>query len=722
MILKSLSLKNYRRFKKLEIDFEKNITAFVGKNGSGKTSIFEAIVYSLFGTTTARSSKEEIRSDFVDYENPCEVCLVFELEGKQYKVTRRIKGKNSITDAFVYSSRQEQPLAERESAVNKYIANLLGMNSTTFQISVFSAQKELDKFSSLRPEERKKEIRRLLNLEIIKKAVVALRRDIRENETKIETLQSQKEDSKAIKNQITKIKEELKKQKTDLTKINDQYKLKRKGKKDQQNKVKRLEKDNLKFIRLENQLGIDRTKIKNNQDNLSKNLLSIKEIGNKKKELIKLLPIKKEYQKTVIKRKNIINGQLTNELSELIKKRDKKQIKIHQQQTLLTKITEKGKSIREKQKDLLTKIRKIEKIGRSSPCPTCSRPLNEYYDELITRFKKDLVKVEKELKGKLKEHEAENTILLNLKKKHSTLAEKIELLDKKIKVTLSKLDKKITELEKSNNQISSIEGEIKRLPELKENKKQLLKNKAELAKRLNSLVKAIDNLAFDQKKYEKEKTVLNELTENCSELAKTIERQKGNIRTATERLKASTEKLDRQKKLKRSIKEVKKLNSQLIIMEPLLDEFQAQLLSRIRPILENETGNLLHKISEGKYSDVELDEDYKVFVYDKGEKYGINRFSGGEQDLVSLCLRLAISRVIAEKSGSRKINLLILDEIFASQDDDRRQKILTAMLALSSQFRQLFLVTHITDIKDQMPIVYEVKEINENESKIQLLS
>ena len=133
------------------------------------------------------------------------MCLVFELEGKQYKVTRRIKGKNSITDAFVYSSRQEQPLAERESAVNKYIANLLGMNSTTFQISVFSAQKELDKFSSLRPEERKKEIRRLLNLEIIKKAVVALRRDIRENETKIETLQSQKEDSKEIKNQITKI-------------------------------------------------------------------------------------------------------------------------------------------------------------------------------------------------------------------------------------------------------------------------------------------------------------------------------------------------------------------------------------------------------------------------------------------------------------------------------------------------------------------------------------
>ena len=44
------------------------------------------------------------------------------------------------------------------------------------------------------------------------------------------------------------------------------------------------------------------------------------------------------------------------------------------------------------------------------------------------------------------------------------------------------------------------------------------------------------------------------------------------------------------------------------------------------------------------------------------------------------------------------------------------------MHTLSSQFRQLFLVTHVTDIKDQMPVVYEVKEIDENESKIQLLS
>lgn len=722
MILKSLSLKNYRRFKKLEIDFEENITAFVGKNGSGKTSIFEAIIYCLFGTTTARSAKEEIRSDFVDYKNPCEVCLVFELDGKQYKVTRKIKGKNSITEAFVFSPDQEKPLAERESTVNKYIAGLLGMNPTTFQISVFSAQKELDKFSSLKPEERKEEIRRLLNLGVIKKAVNLLRGDIRENKTKIETLKSQKEDSKEIKKQIIKIKEALKKQKTELKEIDNKYKLKIGIREGQKNKVKRLDQDNLKFVHLGKQLGINRTEVKNNKDNLAKNLSSIKEIANKKKQLATLLPLKKEYQEAIEKRKQLAAGQPAKKLAGLNQKKDKLQEKIHQQEKRLTKITEEGKGIRNKQKELLTKIEKIEKIGRSSPCPTCSRPLNEHYDELMAKFNKDLAKVKNELAAKLEEYRSESSVLAKLKEKQTTLAEKINLLDGKIKIALSELDEKITKLEKSNNQISSLEGEIKRLPELKKDKQNLLEQKTKLAKKLSFLVEALNKLGFDQKKYEEEKTKLSKLAEDCSELAKTIERQKGDIKTAVERLKAVSEKLDKQKKLNTLINEIKKLNSRLIILEPLLLDFQAQLLSRIRPILENETGRLLHKISEGKYSDVELDENYKIFVYDKGEKYGINRFSGGEQDLVGLCLRLAISRVIAEKSGSRKINLLILDEIFASQDDDRRQKILTAMHALSSQFRQLFLVTHVNDIKDQMPIVYEVREIDENESKINLLN
>lgn len=722
MILKSLSLKNYRRFRNLEIDFEENITAFVGKNGSGKTSIFEAIIYSLFGTSTARSSKEEIRSDYVDQKYPCEVNLIFELDSEQYHVTRKIKGKNSITDAFVFRPGREKPLAERESGVNKYITDLLGMNATTFQISVFSAQKELDKFSSLKPEERKEEIRRLLNIGVIKKAVGFLRSDIRENKTVIDTLESQKEDSKDIEELIKFIKKEATELRTYRKKIDSNYNSMKKKKKNQQNKIKELEKDYQKYINLEKGIGVCSTKLADNKSNTEEASSSIKELVEKKKQLSKLLPLKTEYQDSINKRKAFSNSKLYKELEQVEKERKKLAENIHNREKTLSASRVEISNISDKKNELESKFMPIKKIGRTSPCPTCTRPLHEHYDKLLSDFEIEKTKLDKNYTSKQLGYESERKHLTELSNKHTSQSEKIELLKDQINEKVEKLESKITKLKESNDKATSLEGEIKHLPRLKQNRQNLLKNKAIFEKELITLNDALISLGFNQQTYEEEKELMNNLSDECSEIAKDIEKIQGEINTNYEKLKAQVEKKMKQQELRKQITELESKNKQLMALEPLLLDFQSQLLARIRPILEAETGKLLHKISRGKYSDVELDEDYKIFLYDKGQKYGINRFSGGEQDLVSLCLRLAISRVIADKSGSRNINLLILDEIFGSQDDDRRQNILDAMHALSSQYRQIFLVTHISEIKDQMPIVYGVTEIDENESKIQLLS
>jgi exonuclease SbcC len=83
-------------------------------------------------------------------------------------------------------------------------------------------------------------------------------------------------------------------------------------------------------------------------------------------------------------------------------------------------------------------------------------------------------------------------------------------------------------------------------------------------------------------------------------------------------------------------------------------------------------------------------------------------------DLANLCLRLAISEVITERAGGL-FNFIILDEIFGSQDMIRRQNIMKALNSLSSKFRQIFLITHIEDIKNHMENIILVSE---NESGI----
>jgi exonuclease SbcC len=49
MILNTLRLANYKQYGHLELEFREGLVGIIGKNGAGKSTIFEAILYCLFG-------------------------------------------------------------------------------------------------------------------------------------------------------------------------------------------------------------------------------------------------------------------------------------------------------------------------------------------------------------------------------------------------------------------------------------------------------------------------------------------------------------------------------------------------------------------------------------------------------------------------------------------------------------------------------------------------
>ncbi len=150
------------------------------------------------------------------------------------------------------------------------------------------------------------------------------------------------------------------------------------------------------------------------------------------------------------------------------------------------------------------------------------------------------------------------------------------------------------------------------------------------------------------------------------------------------------------------------------MLQEIMTGFRTHIISQIRPTLTQYASQLYHQLTEGKYSAVELDENYTLQIYDNGQIHPINRFSGGEEDLANLCIRLAISEVIAERAGSL-FQFIILDEIFGSQDAYRRQNIIHTLNQFSTKFRQIFLITHIEEIKHDMEHTLTVLE---NESGI----
>jgi exonuclease SbcC len=155
------------------------------------------------------------------------------------------------------------------------------------------------------------------------------------------------------------------------------------------------------------------------------------------------------------------------------------------------------------------------------------------------------------------------------------------------------------------------------------------------------------------------------------------------------------------------------------MLSEIMSNFRTHLISRIRPTLASYSSDFFDRLTDGKYRELELDENYNLLVYDNGNAYGIDRFSGGEEDLVNLCLRLAISEVITERAGGA-FNFIILDEIFGSQDVYRRQNIMKALSSLSSKFRQIFLITHVDDVKNYMENIIYVKEDENGVSNVKI--
>ena len=100
-----------------------------------------------------------------------------------------------------------------------------------------------------------------------------------------------------------------------------------------------------------------------------------------------------------------------------------------------------------------------------------------------------------------------------------------------------------------------------------------------------------------------------------------------------------------------------------------LTELRGELNATLRPDLSELASGFLRDLTNGRYTDLELDQDYGARLLDDGDPKSV--ISGGEEDVANLALRLAISQMIAERAG-QPLSLLILDEIFGSLDEDRR--------------------------------------------------
>lgn len=171
MILSSIALTNYKRYRSYRLGFEEGLTGIIGRNGSGKSTIFDAIVFALYGEM--KVAKESIKNARAGDKEVVNVTLEFEVEEALYRVVRELRGKALTAQAKLY--RNDELVSDGVKPVNGSVAQLLGMSKEAFMHTVFASQKELTALSGLKNEERKKIIRKLLGLEKIDKIELEIR-------------------------------------------------------------------------------------------------------------------------------------------------------------------------------------------------------------------------------------------------------------------------------------------------------------------------------------------------------------------------------------------------------------------------------------------------------------------------------------------------------------------------------------------------------------------
>ena len=153
----------------------------------------------------------------------------------------------------------------------------------------------------------------------------------------------------------------------------------------------------------------------------------------------------------------------------------------------------------------------------------------------------------------------------------------------------------------------------------------------------------------------------------------------------------------------------------------LIAGFRLHLVSRLGRRLSVESAALFAELTDHEYQDLVVDpEDYAIRIADAGTEYELSRFSGSENDLASLSLRVAVSLVIAESAG--ELGLLVLDEVLGALDRDRRERMLEALTRLQGRFRQVLLVTHNDEVKDLLPAAIEVRKGPDRTSVAALLA
>ena len=173
MILKKLTIQNFLSIRNISLELDnQNLVLIKGKNldneaidnnGSGKSSLIEALVYSIYGRTI-----RGLKGDAVVHNIPKKNAKVWldlvDDNGDTYRIARYRKHSTNKNKSFLYRNGKDIT-PKSEADFNNFVADLLQMDYMTFTSSLLYTAESF-KFTSATDSEMKLTFDKMLGLDV----------------------------------------------------------------------------------------------------------------------------------------------------------------------------------------------------------------------------------------------------------------------------------------------------------------------------------------------------------------------------------------------------------------------------------------------------------------------------------------------------------------------------------------------------------------------------
>ena len=146
-------------------------------------------------------------------------------------------------------------------------------------------------------------------------------------------------------------------------------------------------------------------------------------------------------------------------------------------------------------------------------------------------------------------------------------------------------------------------------------------------------------------------------------------------------------------------------------------EITAEARPRLAELLDSWARALLGQ----RFRQVELTDDYRILADNGSGLHQITHFSGGEQTLLAVMLRVAIALFCRERAGF-DTSFLILDEVFGDQDGEHRAQLVQFLGEVKEHYHQILVINHVDDVTEMLDSIIDVKRTDLNTSIAELRS